>query len=178
MFNGTLISDFKPKANLFNSYFSSQCTPTDTSSKLPVFPYKKENCLDSVNIKKEDNYLIIKNLIPDKAHGKSIAFPLKLLFDSSLEKGISPVDWKKINIVPVHKKGNQNLIKNYRPISLLPIFSKIYEKLIFNSIFKYFITNNLFTKGQSCISQLLSITHEILKSFDCVIYHLMYEVLF
>ena len=71
-----------------------------------MFPYKKENCLDSVNIKKEDNYLI-KNLIPDKAHGKSIAFPLKLLFDSSLEKGIFPIDWKKINIVPVHKKENQ-----------------------------------------------------------------------
>ena len=36
-FNGPLISDFKQKANLFNSYFSSQCTPIDTSSKLPVF---------------------------------------------------------------------------------------------------------------------------------------------
>ena len=76
--------------------------------------------------------------------------------------------------MPVHKKENKNLIKNYRPISLLPIFSKIYERLIFNSIFSYFITNNLFTKsqsgfysGDSCISQLLSITYEIHKSFDC-----------
>ena len=117
MFNGTLISNFKQKANLFNSYFSSQCTPINTSSKLPVFAYKTENRLDSVDIKEEDIYLIINNLIPNKARGwddisirmiklcsKSIAFPLKLLFQSSLEKGISPVDWKKSNIAPAHKK--------------------------------------------------------------------------
>ena len=117
LFNGTLILDFKQKANLFNSYFSSQCAPIDTSSKLPVFTYKTENRLDSVDIKEADIYLIIKNLIPNKAHewddisirmiklcGESIAFPLKLLFQSSLEKSIFPVDWKKRNIVPVHKK--------------------------------------------------------------------------
>ena len=187
LFNGTRISDFKQKVNLFNSYFSSQCTPINTSSKLPVFAYKTENCLDSVDIKEENIYLIIKNLIPNKAHGwddiyirmiklcgKSAAFPLKLLFQSSLEKAIFPVDWKKGNIVPVHKKENKNFIKNYRSISLLPIFSKIDERLMFNSIFNYFIKNNLFTKsqsgflpGDSCISQLLSITHEIYKLFDC-----------
>ena len=37
LFNGTLVSDSKQKANLFNSYFSSQCTPIDTFSKGPVF---------------------------------------------------------------------------------------------------------------------------------------------
>ena len=43
LFNGTTrISDFKQKANLFNSYFSSQCTPINTSSKLPVFADKME----------------------------------------------------------------------------------------------------------------------------------------
>ena len=69
LFNGNLISDFKQKVNLFNSQFSSQCTPIDTFSKLPVPAYETENCLDSADIKEEDNYLIIKNLIPNKAHG-------------------------------------------------------------------------------------------------------------
>ena len=55
--------------------------------------------------------------------GKSIAFPLKLLFQSSLEKDIFSGIWKKGNIVPVHKK-NKNLINSYQFISLLPIFSK------------------------------------------------------
>ena len=159
MFNGNLISDFKQKANNYNSYFSSQCTPTDISSKLPVLAYKMENRLDSVDIKEEDIYFIIKKLIPNKAYGwddipirtiklcgKSIRFPLKVLFQLSQEKGLFPVDWKKSNIVPVHKKENKNAIKNYEPISLFPIFSKIYERLIFNSIYNYYKKN---TKSQS-----------------------------
>ena len=158
--NGTLISDFKQKVGLFNAYFSSQCTSINTTRKVPVFACKTENRLVSVNIEEEDIFLIIKNLIPSKVHGwddisvrmikfcgVSIVFPLNLLFLSSLEKGLFPVDWKKSNIVPAHKKENKNLIENYRPISLLPIFCKIYERLIFNSIFSYFI-KNLFTKSQ------------------------------
>ena len=69
LFNGILISDFKQKVNLFNSYFSFQCTPIDTSSKLLVFAYKMENRLDSADIKEENIYLIIKNLTQNKAHG-------------------------------------------------------------------------------------------------------------
>ena len=66
------------------------------------------------------------------------------------------------------------MIKNYRPISLLPIFSKILERLIFSSMFNFFRQNNLFTKcqsgfipGDSCVAQLLSITRKIYQSFDC-----------
>ena len=65
------------------------------------------------------------------------------------------------------------MIKNYRPVSLLPICSKIFEKVIFNSLFKYLDDNNLFTSnqsdfqpGDSCLHQLLSITHDIYKAFD------------
>ena len=84
-----------------------------------MFAYKTENSLDSVDMKEEEIYLIIKNLIPNKAHrwndisiriiklcGKSRGFPLKLLFQSSLEKGLFS---KESNIVPVHKKENKIL---------------------------------------------------------------------
>ena len=96
------------------------------------------------------------------------------MFRSLLEEGVFPDDWKKSNVVPIHKRDSKNLIKNYRPIILLPIFSKIFERLIFNSVFSYFIQNKLFTEyqsdfipGDSCVAQLLSITHEIYKTFDC-----------
>ena len=105
--------------------------------------------------------------------GKEITLTLQLLLKSMLEEGIFPDDWKKSNVVPVHKTKSTNLIKNYRPISLLPIFSKIFEQLIFNSLFNYFMQNKLFTEcqsgfipGDSCVAQLLSITYEIYKSFD------------
>ena len=91
-----------------------------------------------------------------------------------LEEGVFTDDWKKSNVVPICKKDSKNLIKNYRPISVLPIFSKVFERLLFNSLFNYFIQNKLFTDcqsgfipGDSCVAQLLSITHEIYKSFDC-----------
>ena len=79
-----------------------------------------------------------------KLCGKTIAIPLKL-FRSILEEGVFPDDWKKSNVVPIHKKGSKNLIKNYRLISLLPIFSKVFEILMFNSLINYFIQNKLFT---------------------------------
>ena len=71
------------------------------------------------------------------------------------------------------KKEDKNLIKNYHPVSLLPLFSKIYERLIYNALFNYFKDNKLFTPSQSgflpggsCITQLLSIIHEIQTAFD------------
>ena len=67
-----------------------------------------------------------------------MALPLKFLFKTILEEGAFPEDWKKSNVVPIHKKESKNLIKKYRPISLLSIFSKILERLLFNSMFNYF----------------------------------------
>ena len=100
--------------------------------------------------------------------------PLKLIFQITSIKGVFPENWEESNVVPVHKKESKSLTENYRPTIVLPIFSKMYKRLIFNSILNYFIRQNLPTKchsrffpGHLCISQLLSITHEILKSFDC-----------
>ena len=66
------------------------------------------------------------------------------------------------------KKGDHQCVKNYRPISLLPVFSKIFERLIYNAMFKHFLYNNLissnqsgFKPGDSCINQLIAITHKI-----------------
>ena len=74
---------------------------------------------------------------------------------------------KKGNIVPAHKKSDKQNIKNRRTVSFLPICGKIFERLIFNEIFRFLSLIIFFTKpGDSCINQLLSITHEIYKLFD------------
>ena len=59
---------------------------------------------------------------------------------------------------PVHKKGDKKLINDYRPVSLLPICSKIFAKIIFNSLFEYLENNKLlncnqsgFRSGDSCV---------------------------
>ena len=77
------------------------------------------------------------------------------------------------NVVPVHKKSDKKILKNYQPVSLLPICRNVFECLIYNNLFEYFIENNLispnqsgFKPGDSCTNQLISITHEIYQSFN------------
>ena len=89
-----------------------------------------------------------------------------------MKKGIFPDTWKKRNIIPAHKKV-KTLITNDRPISLLPIFGKIFERVIYNYLFNYFLSNKLFTPSQSgflpggsCMAQLLSIIQEIQTPFN------------
>ena len=67
--NDELVSDFEQKANLFNNYFASQCTPIKNGSKLPNFSYKTDKILTSFDVKDDDILSIIKNLNVDKAHG-------------------------------------------------------------------------------------------------------------
>ena len=68
----------------------------------------------------------------------SIVTPLLTIFNNSINDGVFPFPWKKANVVPIHKKGAKNVVGNYRPISLLPICGKIFEKVIYNNLYKYF----------------------------------------
>ena len=77
------------------------------------------------------------------------------------------------DVVSVHKKIDKQILKNYRPVSLLPIRGKVFQRLIYNSLFEYFIENNLISQNQSgfkpsdsCTKQLIYITHETYRSFD------------
>ena len=76
-------------------------------------------------------------------------------------------------VVPLHKKSDKQILKNYRSVSLLPICGKVFKRLIYNNVFEYFIENDLnspnqsgFKPGESCTNQLISITHEVYQSFD------------
>ena len=104
----------------------------------------------------DDIEKIIRSLDPNKTHihdeitsrmikmcASSIPKPLTILFRNCLESECFPKQWKKANIVTVHKKHDKQLIKNCRPVSLLPNGSKIFEKVIFNSLSKYLDDNNL-----------------------------------
>ena len=75
-------------------------------------------------------------------------------------------------MTPVHKKKDKKSVSNYRPISLLPILDKIFERLVFKNLYNVLHENNLITKnqsgfipGDSCTNQLLSLVHEIHPAF-------------
>ena len=103
---------------------------------------------------------------------------MTLIFEDCISKGIFPDLWKLANVIPTHKKGSKNIVKNYRPISLLPIFAKIFERLLFNSLFFHFYESKLFTEcqsgflpGQSSFDlslELRAIFLDISKAFDKV----------
>ena len=147
---------------------------------------KTDKFLSNITFSSDDILKIIQNLDSQKAHGHnrisirmlkicgpSICKPLEIIFKSCLESEIFPLEWKKANVVPVHKKNDKQSLANYRPISLLPICGKIFERLLYNEMLHFFITNHLismnqsgFKPGDSCINQLLSITHGIYASLD------------
>ena len=89
---------------------------------------------------------------------------------------------EKANVVPIHNKNDKQILSNYRPVSLLPVCSKIFERLICNLIYKHISDNNLLSPnqsfviqspnqyesrtGDSYINQLFSITCNIFPCFD------------
>ena len=79
---------------------------------------------------------------------------------------------KKETLYLYLKKATKN-IKNHRPVALLPIWIKIFKRIIYDNLLKYFLENNLisskqsgFRRGDSCVNKLLSITHDIFTSVD------------
>ena len=105
---------------------------------------------------------------------KSLLKPLIILFQNSTMSSHYPDIWKKSNIIAVHKKNDKQLVKNYRPISLLPIFGKLFKKIIFNRTYNFLLQKELtnpnqsgFCPSDSCVNQLMAIIHEIFEAFDC-----------
>ena len=97
-----------------------------------------------------------------KICGVSVCKHLETILRFCLDHGKFPEEWKKAIVVPVFKKGDKQCVKNYRPVSLLPICSKIFERIIYNNTYNYLIDNNLisqnqsgFKRGDSCINQLI-----------------------
>jgi hypothetical protein len=77
-----------------------------------------------------------------------ISSPLTKIFNQSLSTGNFPEYMKYSNIKPIYKNGDKNIMVNYRPISVLPSFSKIFEKLVFVRLMHHFTNNNILSKDQ------------------------------
>ena len=112
--DGSFVSDFNKKANLFKKFFSSICTPIKNASTLPYFSYRTKGRINSFHATEKDVLLIIKSLDPTKAHGcdslsvrmikickESITIPLKIIFKESLKNGVFSEIRKRANVVPV-----------------------------------------------------------------------------
>ena len=185
-FEGNFFTDCKQKATIFNNYFAKQCTPFLTDSILPNLVYHTNKRFTSIDFSQDEIKDILKILKTNKAHGpdnisvsmiqlcgEDLCVPLQIIFQNIIETGIFPDQWKEANVTPVHKKKDKQTVSNYRPISLLPIFAKIFEKIVFKHLYNYLVSNKLITKNQSGFTpgdsgtnQLISLIHDIHKAFD------------
>ena len=151
--NNNVLSNSEEKSELFNEHFSEQFSLIQSKSSIPlVFTSLTHSFLSSFQFAADDIKSTINKLDPNKMHGHdmisirmiklcggSIYKPLEILFkpryfSSRIEK---------ISLVPVYKKGDHQCVKNYRQVFLLPVFSKILERLIYNAMLKHLLDNNL-----------------------------------
>ena len=107
-----------------------------------------------------------------KLSGISICKPLEIIVQNCLRSRKFTFKWENTNVFATFKKGDKQCIKNYGPASLLPVCSKVFERLLYNNMFSFFSENDLispkqssFRPGDSCTNQLRSIAHEILSAF-------------
>lgn len=135
------------KANMFNDFFTSVFTPNQEGLVKPDICQTQNPNLSDTTFTEDEILKQLKSIdetkspgpdgIPSKLlkqHAESMTPSNTLLFNKSLELGAFPQIWKLANICPVYKKGNKKEITNYRPISLLPVISKLLTILSLSSI--------------------------------------------
>ena len=127
-----------------------------TDSTIPTFIPQYQMPMLNMNIVRDKVFRIITSLDTIKAHGcdgisaamikicdQSVVEPLSCIFERCLETSVYPTQWKKANVIPVHKKRCKQNKCNYRPMSLFPIFGKIFEKLLFHVIYDHLCKHEL-----------------------------------
>ena len=177
-------------ANKFNNYFASLAAKMNTEAfenytyfdESPSFEhYMPKSCEASIFL--EDCAIseileIINELSSQKASdipillvkstSQIISPLLSMLYNRYMRTGIFPDCLKIGKITPIFKKGNRELIENYRPISTLPIFGKIFEKIIHKRLYNFFISKSILPKTQFGFRKGHSTSHALNYSVDII----------
>ena len=155
-------------ANKFNTYFV-EIGPT-LAGKIPNFPnrsytdYLNDPLTSNLifqNVTEAEVSKIIDELKPKASAGidqisnkllkhikNEIIKPLTLIINQTLNTGVFPDKLKIATVLPIYKKGENYLIENYRPISILSSVSKVFESIIHDQLFGYFTKQKLFYENQ------------------------------
>ena len=189
--NGNILTDQKTVANRFNKFYSN--VADNLLNKLGESPTKYQDYLRNPNehsifftetdpgevakiilnldaSKSGDLYGITPRLIK---MAPEMGTNLSIIFNIAIEKGVFPHLFKRAKVIPIHKGESKMIPSNYRPISLLPIFGKIFEKIIFARLtdfiqkFKIIYDKQYgFQRGKSTEYALLDIQNCILNSLE------------
>ena len=137
----------------FYSVFKSPVSNSDPPIPVQILP----NCptISGEEVYNYLNSLKISAPGPDNHHpilikacASSLSVPLAIIFNKCLIEGVYPSQWKIANVVPIHKGGSSTSATNYRPISLLSVFSKIFEKILHHYLVEWLNVNHPLTESQ------------------------------
>ena len=157
-----MLSSASDKAKLFAETFSLNSNLDDSGVSLPVFPSRTNLKLHNISVTPKMVRKFVMNLDLSKASGPDcipvlllknyeleLSYTLAELFKKCLKESCFPDCWKISSVVPVFKNvGERSTAKNYRPVSLLSVVSKVFEKLRNNSIVGHLEKCGLFSDFQ------------------------------
>ena len=144
-----------------NSFFLHSTTEWEITKEINNMDFKKSPGYDEISVK----FLqVAKNLITK---------PLMLIFNKAIATGQYPDALKIAKVIPLFKKGENTLISNYRPISLLSLLNKIFEKLLYRRLYKFLVKHNVlykyqfgFRRGYSTTMALIEVINNIKSAID------------
>ena len=126
--------------------------PTDPTEIIYIV--KSANSSKSSGVDNIDPY-VVQKIIPQ------IANQLAHIFNKSLQTGIVPDKLKIAKVIPLYKNDNPELFKNYRPISILPCFSKIIERIMYNRLYSFLTKHNIIIRKTIWIQKEICHIHGI-----------------
>ena len=153
--NNMNFNDFLSKQQrIHSSIFLYQCSSDDVIKIIKDFEYDKASDI-SVRVLKRISTLIAGHLTGFINH--------------FIHVGVFPDILKIAKISPIYKKGDAQLFDNYRPISLLPIFGKIFEKILYNRLYNFFASKNVIHSKQFGFRKQHSTGHAINYSINMIV---------
>ena len=189
--DGSRITCRRIIANKFNEYFTSlasklneEVLSEDLSGIQPLesFAQFMSNSVPSSIFLEDTNPEEVYKIIMDFQNGKAsdipvvvlkktahlICKPLATIYSNCMKDGIFPTFLKTGKVTPIYKKENKECIENYRPVSILPIFGKIFEKIIYNRLYSFFISKGILREEQFGFRKGHSTSHALHKSVDSI----------
>ena len=170
MLNNNTISDPTAIAESFNDYF------VNIGPKL-AFEASREfqeeglpnNCSHSFTITTSSFCFLeisIENVSMTKLESDIIAPSVTFILNLSFATSIYVDDWKRARVTPIYKSEDNRKCENYRPISILPIISKVFEGELFRQLYQYLSENSLLSRFQSGFPPRYSTLSALIQMYD------------
>ena len=183
--NGKIKSDYLEIPDGFNNFFANIGQKLASEIDTPTTNFKtflsegSQNSFKFSRISEMDILYICKKMKPKSSSGADlistkllqeiaplIITPLHYLINLSLETGFVPPELKLAKVVPIFKDGNCHEFTNYRPISLLSSFSKLFEKIVSMQLTRFLHVNEILYKHQYGFRSKHGTSHSVLHLTD------------